>query len=119
MMTDANAETGKEDNEKNLPISSAASRQDEDYPRGLTFILVTIGLMFVVLILALDNYIIGKQGLILHRSNVLRLRCSYRYSQNYNRVQGFESRWMVRQLLLFDTYVLPAGFRTAMHHLPC
>lgn len=30
------------------------------YPQGITFVLLTIGLMAVVLVLGLDNYIIGK-----------------------------------------------------------
>ena len=36
-----------------------AAREEEDsYPHGITFVLLTIGLMAVVLVLALDNYII-------------------------------------------------------------
>lgn len=33
---------------------------EEEYPSGLSFILLTIGLMAVVLVLALDNYIISE-----------------------------------------------------------
>lgn len=37
-----------------------AEREDENqYPRGFTFVLLTIGLMAVVLVVAIDNYIIG------------------------------------------------------------
>ena len=35
-----------------------ASNEEDDYPRGITFVLLTTGLMAVVLVLALDNYII-------------------------------------------------------------
>ena len=35
-----------------------ASDEEDGYPRGITFVLLTIGLMAVVLVLALDNYII-------------------------------------------------------------
>lgn len=31
---------------------------EDEYPRGLPFVLLTIGLMAVVLVVALDNYII-------------------------------------------------------------
>ena len=34
-----------------------ASGEENDYPYGITFMLLTIGLMAVVLVLALDNYI--------------------------------------------------------------
>ena len=37
--------------------SEVASNED-DYPHGITFVLLTTGLMAVVLVLALDNYII-------------------------------------------------------------
>ena len=35
-----------------------ASDEEDGYPRGITFVLLTTGLMAVVLVLALDNYII-------------------------------------------------------------
>ena len=35
-----------------------ASDEEAGYPRGITFVLLTTGLMAVVLVLALDNYII-------------------------------------------------------------
>lgn len=35
-----------------------ASNEEDDYPRGITFVLLTTGLMAVVLVLALDNYIL-------------------------------------------------------------
>ena len=34
------------------------SDEGDDYPHGITFVLLTTGLMAVVLVLALDNYII-------------------------------------------------------------
>lgn len=34
------------------------------YPRGVTFVLLTIGLMAVVLVVAMDNYIIGAFGTV-------------------------------------------------------
>jgi hypothetical protein len=38
---------------------------NSQYTSGLKFVLLTIGLMAVVLVLALDNYIIGQQPSIL------------------------------------------------------
>ena len=52
--TKANAEGGSEKG-----TSREDPREEEDnYPHGITFVLLTIGLMAVVLVLALDNYII-------------------------------------------------------------
>lgn len=48
----------KPDNEKGL-IEDSATLEGEVFPRGWTFVLLTVGLMAVVLVLGLDNYIIG------------------------------------------------------------
>lgn len=40
--------------------SLGKSESDEKYPEGIRFILLTVGLMAVVLVLALDNYIISE-----------------------------------------------------------
>lgn len=52
-------ETSEPDNEKCVGGRDTALEEDDIYPDGLTFILLTVGLMVVVLVLALDNYIIG------------------------------------------------------------
>lgn len=39
---------------------------EDHYPSGLTFVLLTIGLMAVVLVVALDNYIIGSSSFHTH-----------------------------------------------------
>ena len=43
-----------------LPVEDSFRRleSEQEYPSGITFVLLTIGLMAVVLVLALDNYII-------------------------------------------------------------
>ena len=51
------------DSERMPPDKGVAPKGENEYPRGLTFILLTVGLMVVVLVLALDNYIIGMPEL--------------------------------------------------------
>ncbi|KAL2057894.1 hypothetical protein ABVK25_001511 [Lepraria finkii] len=47
------------DTEKSSQDEDAISMEEDEYPRGFTFLLLTVGLMVVVLVLALDNYIIA------------------------------------------------------------
>ena len=44
-----------------LPLESSSRRRkiEKEYLRGISFILLTVGLMAVVLVLALDDYIIS------------------------------------------------------------
>lgn len=54
-----NNEVTKINAEGGLEIET--TREEEDsYPHGITFVLLTVGLMAVVLVLALDNYIICR-----------------------------------------------------------
>ena len=45
--------------EKGSEVQGTIIKADIKYPDGLAFFMLTVGLMAVVLILALDNYIIG------------------------------------------------------------
>ena len=45
--------------EKGSEVQGTNIKPDIKYPHGLAFFMLTVGLMAVVLILALDNYIIG------------------------------------------------------------
>ena len=56
-MTPRNKASTKANFEGNTELEFASNGEDA-YPRGITFILLTTGLMAVVLVLALDNYII-------------------------------------------------------------
>ena len=55
--TPRNKASTKADFEGNVELEFASDEED-GYPRGITFVLLTIGLMAIVLVLALDNYII-------------------------------------------------------------
>ena len=55
--TPRNTTSTKADFEGSAELEPASDEED-GYPRGITFVLLTIGLMAVVLVLALDNYII-------------------------------------------------------------
>lgn len=50
------------DTVKSSQDEDAISEEEDEYPRGFTFLLLTVGLMVVVLVLALDNYIIGSSA---------------------------------------------------------
>ena len=56
-MTPRNKESIEAKIEGNTELEPASDEED-GYPRGITFVLLTTGLMAVVLVLALDNYII-------------------------------------------------------------
>ena len=45
--------------EKGSEVQGTNVKPDIKYPHGLAFFMLTVGLMAVVLIIALDNYIIG------------------------------------------------------------
>ena len=51
------------DTEKSSQNEDQISKEEDEYPRGFTFLLLTVGLMVVVLVLALDNYIIGSSAM--------------------------------------------------------
>lgn len=54
---DAQVPVRNECNDERAHLEQGA---EDHYPGGLTFMLLTIGLMAVVLVVALDNYIIGS-----------------------------------------------------------
>ncbi len=55
--TSKNNESTNYDVEGSSAIRTA-NEEKQEYPHGTTFVLLTVGLMAVVLVLALDNYII-------------------------------------------------------------
>ena len=103
--------------EREIEKSDVGQEIENQYPHGFTFVLLTIGLMAVVLVLGLDNYIIGKFFLIASIKFQLNLvrNC---YSSNNNGIQHPQPRRLVRQLLLLDAHVILAGVWTALHPLP-
>lgn len=51
-------ERSAEVDSEGVPSDTPSEDEETAYPNGVTFLLLTVGLMAVVLVLALDNYII-------------------------------------------------------------
>lgn len=109
-----------ESNDKNRVEEDHSPQNDDcEYPRGVRFAFLTIGLMAVVLMVALDNYIIGLICFDPHCKCSVAPAEMYRNrdSSNHGQVRRSEFDRLVWQLLFPDTHGVPAGVRSTLHSI--
>lgn len=104
-----------------FPLQSSSRRREieKEYPRGISFILLTVGLMAVVLVLALDNYIITEFEAI--ASSTSDKEADVRSDGHTNPDHPFQQSqpsWLVWQLLFSHARVLSACVRPTVHLFP-
>ena len=105
-----------------LPLENGFRKleSEKEYPSGISFILLTVGLMAVVLVLALDNYIISEFEALASSSSDREANIqSDGHTNSDHPFQQSQPSWLVWQLLFSYAHVLSACVWPNVHLFPC